>query len=57
MKKNNRTHYKVLKCEFSQKNDLVKILSLGKMPAVNNYIKWSKKGQKFLLLFKFVPIR
>ena len=36
--KKNREYYKITKCEFSKKNDLINIISLGKMPAVNNYI-------------------
>jgi len=37
--KKNKEYYKVKICEFSKKNDLTKIISLGKMPAVNNYIE------------------
>ena len=36
--KKNKEYYKITKCEFSKKNDLMNIISLGKMPAVNNYI-------------------
>tara|TARA_B100000989_G_scaffold173913_1_gene130405 strand:+ start:5045 stop:6283 length:1239 start_codon:yes stop_codon:yes gene_type:complete len=37
--KKNREYYKITKCEFSKKSDLSNIISLGKMPAVNDYIK------------------
>ena len=36
--KKNKEYYKVARCEFSKKNDLINVISLGKMPAVNNYI-------------------
>ena len=38
MKKNINKYYQIQKCEFSKKKDLEKVLSLGKMPAVNNYV-------------------
>ena len=37
--KKNREYYKITKCEFSKNPDLTNIISLGKMPAVNDYIK------------------
>ena len=37
--KKNKEYYKITKCEFSKKSDLLNIISLGKMPAVNDYIK------------------
>lgn len=40
--KKNKEYYKVKYCDFSKKNDLTEIISLGKMPAVNNYIEIGK---------------
>ena len=40
--KKNKEYYKITKCDFSKQNDLVDLISLGKMPAVNNYIDVGK---------------
>ena len=40
--KKNKEYYKITKCDFSKKNDLFDLISLGKMPAVNNYIDVGK---------------
>jgi SAM-dependent methyltransferase len=40
--KKNKEYSKVKYCDFSKKNDLTEIISLGKMPAVNNYIEIGK---------------
>jgi len=42
MKKKYNGSYNIEKCQFSKQKDLIPILSLGKMPAVNNYIEIGK---------------